>query len=167
VKRRRHSWNLNHRVQQGALVALRVDRGINRRSRWQWDWRHGYRTTAQVLAERRARDLQRWKLWSRHSTIGQPTNCTGPLLAGSIYSFRMIDKHGRAIGRRYTTTGHSRLADGGRIERLLVEAVDMFGVAHWIPQRTRVRIIDRQPEDPHSAACRALKRAHRLGMADD
>lgn len=132
-----------------------------------WDWRRGWLHPKRQRAEQRERDLARWKRWSGASTIGQAKTGIGWITAGlSTYSFRLLDKHGREYGPRYTVTGNIKLADGSRIEKILCEAVDAHGRQIWVKRGTRCRIVDRQPEDPHSAACRALKRAHRLGMTE-
>ena len=63
----------------------------------------------------------------------RPTTYSRHLLDGT--SFRLVDGHGRSYGQRLTTP---------------------------CGPYTRVRLVDRQPEDYHSLVSRMLKRAHRL-----
>jgi hypothetical protein len=128
-----------------------------------WGW--GYRTLGPEEARRHdfKRNLALWKQYGP-GTITGTTKSTSTCVAGSLgRAFRLVDKHGREYGVRYVST--RRIRQGGYPYCYNeYEVIDTRGRIRWLRGDAPCRIVKRQPEDAHSAACRALKRAHRLGL---
>lgn len=76
---------------------------------------------------------------------------------------RRVDEHGRTYGPRLLVIGKSAISTLGH-KLHLVEAPD--GRKFHLRHDARVRIVARQAEDLHSAACRALKAQWRLTRND-
>jgi hypothetical protein len=68
-------------------------------------------------------------------------------------SFRLVDRRGKACGRRYTRLGPHECG------AYLV--VDQHGNQDWIDGDARVRPVNQQPEDTHSQASRIINHMHR------
>jgi hypothetical protein len=115
-----------------------------------------------AIARHRAAQRARW----RNSAIrtiadaARPAHYLSPTLTAH---FRRVDQHGKVFGPRLQLTGERWMY---RNQDVLV-AQDDRGRTHSLKTGCRIRVVKRQPEDPHSAACRALKAQWRISRNDN
>ena len=105
------------------------------RHRWSWSQRFGH--DAHDYDEYLARERTRIRALPSVSVADRKRPTTTCPFQKAGVSFRLVDGHGRSYGQRFTSPS-------------------------GLPPHTRVRLVDRQPEDYHSLVSRMLKRAHRL-----
>ena len=105
------------------------------RRRYSWCQRFGH--DAHDYDEYLARERARIRALPSVSVADRkrPTTTARRVKLGE--SFRLVDGHGRSYGKRFDALCN-------------------------VPIHTRVRLVDRQPEDYHSLVSRMLKRTHRL-----
>jgi hypothetical protein len=135
-------------------------------SLWGSGCSYRYPYVAPALLERRRLEAnrKRWRALSRAvGTRGDAAKCTTTVGGlGHHQSFRLVNANGRCYGRRYGYFGCWRLVDvrTGRREMLVSSAQ---GDSIWLDQYTRIRVVDAQPEDPHSRFSRMLKAEFKRG----
>lgn len=134
--------------------------GYTNPSRYRY-YRHGgfYYKRAETREEVFRRQVANW-LANGVVSDRQPARMVGPIPTLDGVHFRLVDGHGKTYGQRYRSMGRTMF--GLTCRQVLVE--DSRGNQIWLPGDTRCRAVDKQPEDYHSAACRALKAAHRSGQ---
>lgn len=121
---------------------------------------HRYQHPAVLEEQRRANNRRRWKALGRNiRNIGDRARMTTTVRGAHDKSFRLVDRHGRVHGQRYTGQATWRLDVAASRYYFLAE--DSRGRELWLPANTNVRIVSRQAEDLHSQLSRMLKAAHR------
>lgn len=113
------------------------------------------------LAERReknkvdAANKKRWLAISRSNTLGDKGARVCSIGQVGTRSFRLVDRHGRAFGRRYWTAESAR--DPSRESQSQMPVIDAHGNTSALPRSAKCRIVRAQPEDLMSQASRILK----------
>lgn len=105
-----------------------------------------------AMARHKAASKARWKRTAPATVTaqGQPARWLSP---GITEHFRQVNRHGKDFGPRLQLTGERWIY----LDRDVLVAKDQRGEIHALKANTRIRVVQRQPEDQHSAACRALK----------
>lgn len=99
-------------------------------------------------------------------TIGDRAKSATTIAGAGGYSFRLIDVHGKVTGGRWRRVGPHRESEMLYATwEYLVE--DSSGRQRWMCGRTRIRIVNQQPEDLLSQASRIINRLHRQLTKED
>jgi hypothetical protein len=138
---RPHVWHQGRKVTPWAGTPM-----------YRWHWRRGPQTRAELQAIDRARRAA----LPVPPTVGDRTSQVTTVAGATRRHFRLVDKHGKAIGPRLQRTGLHRDSDCF-YERWEYQVTDDKGRQSWLDGAARVRLVARQAEDAHSRACRALK----------
>jgi hypothetical protein len=134
---------------RGTKRRLVVDRGTTiAGSR---PWRHLSRLSPLILAARTRTNRARWLAISRGNTLAESMPMTQTLWSAGANSFRQVDAHGKAVGRRYIAQGPAL----GWYDDIKV--VDQHGEVSLMAPGTRVRRVQAQEETLHSRFSRMLK----------
>lgn len=148
ARRTPHVWSQGRKVAHSGMFGYRYSDY----------YRNAYIDPSRELARHMEEAARRYRL-NAPATIADAATRVMPMRWVAGRSFRMVDKHGRAYGLRYTC--QLKLDTGHYL------AIDNRGREEWIHGSQKIRIVNKQPEDLMSQASRLLTRAHRQLQKDN